>query len=188
MIKKCLDNSRYVTNWRKYTTFLKPCFDSSTVIFSTKLNVKCKTKCSLDKTNNRTEHWKQLKESLSTFSYSFETFLVTVHSNCLFLLFLLFVFDFLWSELKMRGELSKHVFKKCRIFSSIYDRKSISASWLCRQKFVDRNTSRSHLMMRSRKRSLKNWLAQLIHFEPRSDFIYLRDWCPCTGFPSSNID
>ena len=36
--------------------FLKLCFDSSTVIFSTKLNVKCKTKCSLDKTNNRTEH------------------------------------------------------------------------------------------------------------------------------------
>ena len=62
----------------------------------------------------------------------------------------------------MTGELSKHVFKKCRIFSSTYDRKSISASWLCRRTFVDRNTSRSHLMMRCRKRSLKNGLAQLI--------------------------
>ena len=56
-----LDSSIYVTNLTKLRHLLKTCFDSSSVIYSsdlykkqkTKLNRKCITKCSLNKTNNK---------------------------------------------------------------------------------------------------------------------------------------
>ena len=58
-LPKDLDSSRYATNLRKHVAFFKNMFRQFFshlqfwFILSTRLNLKCKTKCWLDKTNNR---------------------------------------------------------------------------------------------------------------------------------------
>ena len=70
-LPKGLDSSRYATNLRKYITFFKDMFGKFFChlqfwfIQSTKLTLKCVTKCWLDKTNNRNRSMNAITRKVS---------------------------------------------------------------------------------------------------------------------------